>query len=977
MQKLFECLRYLVLEKIEGPLVIFIDEIDCTRSLPFDTDEFFAGIRECYNRRVHDSTYNRLAFCLLGVAVPTDLIKNSKTTPFNIGERVYLRDFTIEEALSLATGLPNDGESLVRRVHFWTNGHPFLTQSLCTAIANNQTIRSEKDVDDLVERELLNPKARETDINLADVSTRILTGNNDNEDPDKFRADVLSAYGKVLKGRESLADDESNRISAVLKLSGLMRSENKELKVRNRIYEKAFDKTWIEENMPGQELRRQRRAFALGVIRASLIAAAIVAVFAFMAIQNYRLRISAEKTAREKSYQAYTATMNVMPLVYEQGNTTRMRELLSRHASDPWKNIEWSFWDRMAHQPDAESEPTTPAYGFDFSPDGKTILCLVGGVVKYYDPRNLRLLKSINKNLLGYWAAKWTHDPTKLLIMNYAGGGSIIDASDGRTITEFHTDCTFLGYESSISNDSRYLLARSKANGELFAINATTAKLEPIGGNGWANYSDDNSLLMHYGFDKQPYIRILDGHTFAEKKKVALSDVLSWPIFSADAKHICGSVGKRLLWIDTNLEHPRYFSAYQGDIAGSILVGNRWFVAVTTYGHLMCVDINKGELKWDVKISEATGWDLSASKNGKIVTLTANNRQGMLLEITEKEPKILRTYPDAVHARVLPDGSGFVTQYGNLQLYRATTPNIVTSSPVPAPKNASGWRVRQVRGDWVIARSDKVADLYQIVDGKFVLRKTLPPYDMVTTCQSDFFGLARRGKQLVLRDFVNLEDRLTFTTESNQVVFDALGHDKVAIAVDRKTIELWDLIGKKLLATLTWPAKIERIQSSWHGDSFIVWDEKLMFGVVDVPGLKVRWRTTKQRPWGVPWDGTNVKYSKDDSLILITSNDDTADLWNARSGEHLQTFTGHGQSVLDGDISLDDHRVITTSNDQTLRVWDADTGQELSVFGQPGGAPSACFFSWDNKSIITIDTTQSLMKVWPVSPRSANSVSKA
>ena len=34
-----------------GRLVIFVDEIDAVRSLPFSTDEFFAGIRECYNRR--------------------------------------------------------------------------------------------------------------------------------------------------------------------------------------------------------------------------------------------------------------------------------------------------------------------------------------------------------------------------------------------------------------------------------------------------------------------------------------------------------------------------------------------------------------------------------------------------------------------------------------------------------------------------------------------------------------------------------------------------------------------------------------------------------------------------------------------------------------------------------------------------------------------------------------------------------------
>jgi hypothetical protein len=40
--------------------VIFIDEIDTVRSLPFSTDEFFAGIRECYNRRTEDPAFEQL-----------------------------------------------------------------------------------------------------------------------------------------------------------------------------------------------------------------------------------------------------------------------------------------------------------------------------------------------------------------------------------------------------------------------------------------------------------------------------------------------------------------------------------------------------------------------------------------------------------------------------------------------------------------------------------------------------------------------------------------------------------------------------------------------------------------------------------------------------------------------------------------------------------------------------------------------------
>jgi hypothetical protein len=75
-------------------LVIFLDEIDVVQSLPFSADEFFAGIRECYTRRAQEPALERLTFCLLGVASPTDLIQDTRITPFNIGRRIELTDFT-------------------------------------------------------------------------------------------------------------------------------------------------------------------------------------------------------------------------------------------------------------------------------------------------------------------------------------------------------------------------------------------------------------------------------------------------------------------------------------------------------------------------------------------------------------------------------------------------------------------------------------------------------------------------------------------------------------------------------------------------------------------------------------------------------------------------------------------------------------------------------------------------------------------
>src|SRR6185369_2212781 len=45
MQRWNRAIREVVLPKYPGRVVIFIDEIDAVRGLPFSTDEFFAGVR--------------------------------------------------------------------------------------------------------------------------------------------------------------------------------------------------------------------------------------------------------------------------------------------------------------------------------------------------------------------------------------------------------------------------------------------------------------------------------------------------------------------------------------------------------------------------------------------------------------------------------------------------------------------------------------------------------------------------------------------------------------------------------------------------------------------------------------------------------------------------------------------------------------------------------------------------------------------
>jgi WD40 repeat protein len=290
-QRLFAAIRDVVLRHRPGPLVIFVDEIDSVRSLPFSTDEFFAAMRECYNRRAEDPGLNRLTFCLLGVATPSDLIRDTRTTPFNIGRRIELHDFTRVEAAPLAQGLrdtvtSDDGRSnataggnaasailtsgrLLTRILYWTGGHPYLTQRFCRAVVEDASMADAADVDRICEDLFLSSRARERDDNLLFVRERLLRSETD-------LTSLLEHYRKVRRG-EPVPDDETSRLVSVLRLSGIVASEEGFLRERNRIYARVFDEEWIRAHLPEAELRRQRAAFYRGVVRTTAIAAVVVA----------------------------------------------------------------------------------------------------------------------------------------------------------------------------------------------------------------------------------------------------------------------------------------------------------------------------------------------------------------------------------------------------------------------------------------------------------------------------------------------------------------------------------------------------------------------------------------------------------------------------------------------------------------------------------------------------------------------------
>ncbi|MGK7941992.1 MAG: AAA-like domain-containing protein [Crocosphaera sp.] len=241
-QKLLGLFELILNIKSPHNIVIFIDEIDSLIKLDFK-DDIFALIRSCYNLRAENNNYTRLTFCLLGVATPSDLIKDKQRTPFNISYLVQLTGFTLQEAKpALLPGLMNDfddAESILQTILTWTGGQPFLTQKLCRIIRENSA-NAELDIDSLVKEYILdNWQYQDQPEHLKTIGDRLL----DNETK---AIQLLGLYQQVLLSKIKV-DHSPEQIE--LRLSGIVGIKGDYLQVYNPIYQRIFNLDWVQENL--------------------------------------------------------------------------------------------------------------------------------------------------------------------------------------------------------------------------------------------------------------------------------------------------------------------------------------------------------------------------------------------------------------------------------------------------------------------------------------------------------------------------------------------------------------------------------------------------------------------------------------------------------------------------------------------------------------------------------------------------------
>ena len=940
---------------ILSPLVLFVDEIDAVLSLPFSADEFFAGIRECYNRRAQEPVFARLTFCLLGVATPADLIRDVRTTPFNIGKRIELRDFTPEEAAPLAQGLGErkneKGDSLdtgtfsfpfssvscaslLKRVLYWTNGHPYMTQRLCREIAEQQAqgVVTTADIDRICERLFLSKAAQESDDNLAFVRNRLLKSEAD-------LSTLLDLYAQVWAGRK-VRDDETNPLCAILRLSGAVAVNSGVLRVRNRIYDHVFNKQWVREHMPDAEVQRQKRAYRLGLMRATAGATLIIALMGILSAYAFLQRNRANQNALEAAANLRVANQekqlaieSVVALQSSERNksealtaaqkakneadkqTRNAQEATNRERGQRQSAVRSAQAANIARH--AESKAKIAAQRSAEEANRNLYVADMALIQREWENNNIvhvqELLQQTRKRgrgmfEWGYWNRQGHNE--LLTLKGHTGWVYGVGFSpDGKRIVTGSMDKTAKVWDAGSGH-------------ELLTLKGHTQDVKSVA------YSPDGKRIVTGSFDSTA--KVWDAQTGKEILTLkGRAGRVSYVAFSPDSKRIAtagagitartenaanrsaivwdAATGKELLTLRVHSQEVssiafspdgKRIATNDQDHAATVWDSHTGQELLTLKGHGAPID------------SVAFDWDSSY-----IVTGSADNTARVWDAGSGKELHIFDGHTQeitsvAILNQVLATGSADTTAKVWTGINKEVTLRGHTGPISSVAFSPDGKRL-------VTGSMDKTAKVWDIQNSRDIQN-------------------SQEGLTLKDRDSVS---SAAFSPDGKQI---ALGGGGTASILDPATgKELLVLTGLENCRSVAFSPDGKRLATTGWGHTAKAWDTRLW----DLNTRKVL-LTFK----GSISDLDSCAFSPDGKRIITTSADKTATVWDTQTGKEILTIKGHFASVA---FSPDGKRIVTVSGDNIPKVWNAQSGKELLTLKKLPGDVRSIAFSPDGKRIVT------------------------
>lgn len=964
LQRLSKFIETVLLEAISENIVIFIDEIDSILSLDFNLDDFFAVIRDCYNRRSTQPAYRRLTFALLGVSTPSNLIQDRRRTPFNIGRAIDLTGFRLEETGPLAQGLAaaGDSQTLMQAVLDWTGGQPFLTQKLCKLILQEVRGRGTADASISISHTLHPPDAAWVE---RLVRERVIENWETQDEPDHLKTirDRLLLSGEQRVGRllglcqqilqqgSLTADDSPEQME--LRLTGLVVNRNGKLQIYNRIYEAVFSQEWLAKTLAN--LRPYGEALTAWLESDRQDESRLLRGQAL----EEALSWAASKGLNDEDYQFLTASQEVNKQEAERALEAeklarKLEKLEAEIALESEKQARTAA--ALEHERKARKIAQTRNVIATIAGILTVLTACLGGLFylqrRYSEVEKIKALNATSELQLA------ANLELESLLTSIKAGQSF-------------DRLNWFGIDSEIASSLRIQTAATlqQALGETQEINRLEGHSQRVNS---VSVSPDGQLIASGSDDGTVKIWHSDGKFLHQLEGGEEGDRINSVAFNPDGTLLAfaSSGGAVKLWNPANPKMVQTL-AEQGEVVtetdwsndGQILATSSWDGTVKLWN-----PVSKS-LQRTLSVPGGRVKTLSFSPDGEVLATGTEDGTVQLWSVSDGE----RSYPasrghrdEITSVSFSPDGTTLASASydGSIRLWSVL--DGAELQVLEDPENPDWINSVQFNSDGqflVSASQDSSLTLWRISDGvplatlqghgAEVLSAVFSPDDQTIVSAS-----ADKSIKLwrVNLSTTQASHTSTVSFSPNGEVFASAGWDGV--------IELWrtdDTASEPVFGTL------EGHQTPINTLSFSPKGQVLASGSDD---QVILWNLDSETPLrsliGHQDKINHLSFSSDSTLLATASDDKTILLWNPNDGTQVHTLTGHQDGVTSVAFSPNGELLASGSYDKTIKLWNTQNGTLLKSLEAQGAEVLALAFHPNGRTLASA-SSDNVIRLWQVS----------
>jgi WD40 repeat protein len=929
VQRFSKFIGEVLLQRVQQPIAIFVDEIDSVLALPFSWDDFFAVIRECYNRRADQPEYDRLTFALIGVATPSDLIQDRRRTPFNIGRAIELTGFQLTESSALAAGLVpkvSHSQFVIAAVLYWTGGQPFLTQKVCQLIAQADQISVSDEtqwVASLVETRIVNNwETQDVPEHLKTIRDRILHS-------EEHTGRLLGLYQQILQKGTMIADDSPEQME--LRLSGLVIKQDGKLQVRNPIYAAVFHAGWVEaalaELRPYAQLltaweQSQQQDRSRLLQGAALQEAKAWAAGKSLSDQDYQFLQASEELDRQAEKNTLLAQMQANEIL----KRARQKAIWIATASITILAIAliWTAQARLklgaanAKLTDAKLQlaiadvKVTSATANDLFSSGRVFASLLQGLELGQAVKKPELTKEKDdvraRSIAALHPAVYGVRELNTFVGHHGSAKSVSFSPDGQTIASGSADSTIKLWNVADGQELRTLKGHQRA------VNSVSFSPD---GKVLASGSKDGTIKLWNLADGQQ-LRTLKGH----------QNPVNSVSFSPDGKVLAS-----------------------GSQDGTIKLWN----------------LADGQQLRTLKEHENYVFSVSFSPDGKLLASASRDRTIQLWNVSNGQKlRTLIGHQDAVYSvSFSPDGQTIASggYDKTIRLWNVADGQELLTLPGQNPvRSVSFSRDGQILAS---GSNDNTIKLWNPMNGR-ELRSLTGHQNAVLSLSfspdGQTLASGSNDNTIKLWRIANAQTLVTLDKHQGSVWSVGFSPDGKTIASgsNDKTIKLWNFDGRELRTLRGHQDYINSVSFSPNGKTLASgsFDGTIkLWNVADGQEL----RTLRGRQNTV----YSVSFSPDGKTLASGNNNNTIKLWNVADGRELRTLTGHQDTVYSVSFSPNGKTLASASRDSTIKLWNVANGKELFTLTGHQDPVWSVSFSPDGKTLASA-SRDSTVKVWNV-----------